>query len=107
VVDVTNFPDRDVTGFGVFYRFGETSHLHLTERFTRIDADIINYQVTVDDPSTFTKKWTALVPMVKSADPLFEYACHEGNYSMANILSASRAQEKNGAGSAGSGPVPH
>ena len=93
VVDVTNFPDRDVTGFGVFYRFGETSHLHLVERFTRIDADIINYEVTVDDPSTFTRKWTALIPMVKSDGPLLEYACHEGNYSMANILSGSRAQE--------------
>jgi len=54
VVDVTNFPDRDVTGFGVAYRYGETSHLHLTERFTRIGATTINYEVTVDDPTTFT-----------------------------------------------------
>jgi hypothetical protein len=97
VVDVTNFPDRDVTGFGVPYRFGETSHLHLVERFTRIDADIINYEVTVDDPSTFMKKWSALIPMVKSDGPLLEYACHEGNYGLANILSGSRAQEKKAA----------
>jgi hypothetical protein len=103
VVDVTNFPDRDVTGFGVPYRFGETSQLHLTERFTRIGADTINYEVTVDDPSTFTKKWTAMIPMVKSDGPLLEYACHEGNYSMANILSASRAEEKNASGAAKSG----
>jgi hypothetical protein len=94
VVDVTNFPDRDVTGFGVPYRFGETSRLHLIERFTRVNADIINYEVTVDDPSTFTKTWTARIPMVKSDGPLLEYACHEGNYSMANILSGSRAEEK-------------
>ena len=93
VVDVANFPDRDVTGFGVAYRFGETSHLHLIERFTRIDANTINYEVTVDDPTTFTKQWTASIPMVKSDAPLYEYACHEGNYSMANMLSASRAQD--------------
>ncbi len=97
IVDVTNFPDRDVTGFGVPYRFGETSRLHLTERFTRTSADMITYEVTVDDPSTFTRKWTARIPMVKTQDPLLEYACHEGNYSMANILSGSRAQEGTGA----------
>jgi hypothetical protein len=83
-----------VTGFGVPYRFGETSRLHLIERFTRVNADMINYEVTVDDPSTFTKTWTARIPMVKSDGPLLEYACHEGNYSMANILSGSRAEEK-------------
>jgi hypothetical protein len=94
VVDVTNFPDRDVTGFGVPYRWGETSHLHLIERFTRIDANTIDYQFTVDDPSTFTKKWTASIPMVKSDDLMYEYACHEGNYAMAGILAGSRAEEK-------------
>src|SRR5258708_3843917 len=102
VVDVTNFPDRDVTGFGVPYRFGETSHLHLTERFTRIGADIINYEVTVDDPSTFTRKWTARIPMVTSDGPILEYACHEGNYSMAGILSGARVQESKAAAKAGS-----
>ena len=94
VVDVTNFPDRDVTGFGVAYRYGETSHLHLIERFTRIDADTIDYQFTVDDPATFTRQWTASIPMVKSNDPLYEYACHEGNYGLTNILKASRALDK-------------
>jgi hypothetical protein len=94
VVDVTNFPDRDVTGFGVPYRYGETSALHLIERFTRIDADTLNYEVTVDDPTTFTRQWTASIPMVKNGDPLYEYACHEGNYSMVNMLSASRTQDK-------------
>jgi len=104
VVDVTNFPDRDVTGFGVPYRHGETSHLHLIERFTRIDADTINYEVTVDDPTTFTKQWTAAIPMVKSDAPIYEYACHEGNYSMVNMLNASRAQDKSAEGAAKSGP---
>ncbi|HTD44884.1 MAG TPA: hypothetical protein VK687_11915 [Bryobacteraceae bacterium] len=104
VVDVTNFPDRDVTGFGVAYRYGETSNLHLIERFTRIDADTIDYQVTVDDPTTFTKPWTASIPMVKSDAPPYEYACHEGNYSMVNILKASREQDKSTAGAAKNGP---
>jgi len=93
VVDVTNFRDNDVTGFGVPYRFSETSHLHLVERFTRVNADTIDYQVTVDDPATFTRPWTASIPMVTSEGPIFEYACHEANYSIENILRASRAQD--------------
>ena len=83
-----------MTGFGVPYRHSETSHLHLTERFTRTAADMLTYEVTVDDPSTFNKKWTASIPMVKSEDRLFEYACHEGNYSLAGILAGSRAEGK-------------
>jgi hypothetical protein len=93
VVDVTNFRDSDVTGFGVPYRFSETSLLHLVERFTRVDANTIDYQVRVDDPATFTKPWTASIPMVKSDGPIFEYACHEANYSIVDILRASRAQD--------------
>lgn len=93
VVDVTNFRDSDVTGFGVPYRFSETSHLHLIERFTRVDADTIDYRVTVDDPATFTRPWTASIPMVKTEGPIFEYACHEANYSIVDILRASRAQD--------------
>jgi hypothetical protein len=93
VVDVTNFRDSDVTGFGVPYRFSETSHLHLVERFTRVDADTIDYEVSVDDPATFTRPWTASIPMVKSDGPIFEYACHEANYSIVDILRASRAQD--------------
>jgi hypothetical protein len=94
VVDVTNFPDRDVTGFGVPYRYSETSHLHVVERFTRVAADTINYEVTVEDPATFTRPWTASIPMAKSDGSLYEYACHEGNYSMVNMLKGSRVQEK-------------
>lgn len=93
VVDVTNFRDSDITGFGVPYRFSETSHLHLVERFTRVDNDTINYQVTVDDPTTFTRPWTASIPMVTGEGPIFEYACHEANYSIVDILRASRAQD--------------
>jgi len=94
VVDVTNFPDRDVTGFGVPYRNSETSQLHLIERFTRVDSNLLNYEVTVDDPATFTRKWTASIPMVKKDEHIYEYACHEGNYSMTNMLKGSRTEGK-------------
>jgi hypothetical protein len=94
VVDARNFPDKDVTGFGVLYRNSETSQLHLIERFRRIDANTLDYEVTVDDPATFAKPWTASIPMVKSDDRLFEYACHEGNYSLTNMLKGSRAEDR-------------
>ena len=66
----------------------------MTERFTRVDADTINYEFTVEDPSSFTKSWTAAIPMVKTQGPIFEYACHEGNYGMTNLLNGARAEEK-------------
>ena len=87
VVDVTNFSPK-----GHFR--GSAEGLHLVERFTRLDADTIEYQVTIDDPSTFTKAWTASVPMTKTQDPMYEYACHEGNYGMPNLLAGARAEEK-------------
>jgi hypothetical protein len=69
-------------------------NLRLTERFKRVDADTLLYEFTVNDPTTWTKPWTAQVPMRKSDQPLYEYACHEGNYGMTNLLSAARAVEK-------------
>jgi hypothetical protein len=68
--------------------------MHLVERFTRVDADSLLYEFTVDDPKTWTRPWTVQVPMTKSQEPMFEYACHEGNYSMENVLAGARAQEK-------------
>jgi hypothetical protein len=68
--------------------------LHVVERFRRIDEDTIDYQYTVDDPATYTRPWTASVPMTKTQGPLFEYACHEGNYAMVGILAGARAKEK-------------
>jgi hypothetical protein len=67
--------------------------LRLVERFTRISADRLSYEYTMNDPRTWTKPWTVRVPMTKSADLIFEYACHEGNYSMPNRLSAARAND--------------
>jgi len=71
-----------------------TEHLRLTERFTRVDADTIDYRFTVDDPTTWTKPWTAVFPILRSDGRLYEYACHEGNYALPNILRGARAQEK-------------
>ena len=70
---------------------GET--LHLTERFTRLDEDTLLYEYTVDDPATFTRPFTVALPMRKSDAPVFEYACHEGNYGLLNILRGARADE--------------
>jgi hypothetical protein len=66
---------------------GETSAtMHLVEKFRRVDADTLLYEFTIDDPTTWTRPWTAQVPMRKSKEPIYEYACHEGNYSMFTIL---------------------
>ncbi len=87
VVDTTNFTDR--TAFR-----GSSENLHVVERFRRVDANTISYQFTVEDPSTWSRPWTANVPMTKIDGPIYEYACHEGNYGMANNLSGARAEEK-------------
>ncbi len=89
VVEVTNFSNK--TDFR-----GSRETLRLVERFTRVDADTISYTVTIDDPATFTRSWTIGVPLKsdKEQTEIFEYACHEGNYAMRNILSGARADEK-------------
>jgi hypothetical protein len=71
-----------------------SANTHLIERFTRTSADTLSYQFTVEDPTVWTRAWTAVVPMRKSDDPIYEYACHEGNYAMASILAGARAAEK-------------
>ena len=73
---------------------GSADGLHLVERFTRLDADRIDHQVTIDDPTTFTRAWTASVPLRKQQGQMFEYACHEGNYGMEGILAGARAEDK-------------
>jgi len=66
----------------------------LTEKFTRTAFDTVNYEFTVDDSSTFTDKISAIVPMTKVAGQIYEYACHEGNYGMFNILRGKRVEER-------------
>jgi hypothetical protein len=87
VVDTTNFSSKTT------FR-GSDESLHLVERFTRASPDLILYEFTVDDPASFTKPWTAQLPMVKTDGPLVEYACHEGNYAMSGMLGGARADEK-------------
>jgi hypothetical protein len=75
---------------------GSGKTLRLVERFTRINADTIDYRFTVEDPATFTRPYTVAIPMRKAADgdQMFEYACHEGNHAMVNILKGGRANEE-------------
>ena len=87
VVETTNFTDK------VLYR-GAAENLRLTERFTRVGPNEIDYRVTINDPTTFARPWTIAVPYVVTGEDLFEYACHEGNYGMVGILSGAREEEQ-------------
>ena len=91
VVETTNL--NEAAGFR-----GSGAAVRVVERFTRVGPDAIRYEFTLDDPETWTKPWTAAVPMTKTESPMFEYACHEGNYSMAGILGGARAVEAATAG---------
>ena len=85
VVETTNFLRE--TGF---MRGGSTRNLHLNERLTRVAPDTLLYDVTVNDPTTWSRPWSFVVPMKLNPDPLYEYACHEGNYGLYNILAGAR-----------------
>jgi hypothetical protein len=87
VVDTTNFTDR--TAFR-----GSSENLHVVERFTRTSAETILYRFTVEDPHTWAKPWTAELVMGPANGEVYEFACHEGNYGLPNILSGARAEEK-------------
>jgi len=100
VVDTTNFSDSQ-TFFGA-----PAGQMHLTERFTRVDADTISYEATINDPATWTRPWTFILPWYHSDDyeEIFEYACHEGNYnSMSGILGGAREKERQAAEAAAKG----
>ena len=84
VVETTNF----INGF-----MGSTPNVKLTERFTRVSPDWINWAITVDDPETWTRPWTFMIRLKHSNDQVYEYACHEGNYSMEVMLAGARAEE--------------
>ena len=88
VVDTVGFTDK--TAFR-----GSGEHLHLVERFTRVDAETLEYRFTAEDPSTWTRPFTGMFPMKKTAGPIYEYACHEGNErSMVGMLRGARAEER-------------
>jgi hypothetical protein len=92
VVETTNFMERSV------FRNANPETLKLVERFTRTARDTVHWQVTVDDPSTWTKPWTFAMPLTQGGtETLMQYECHEGNYGLLNILSAARAAEREAA----------
>jgi hypothetical protein len=94
VVDTTNFSDK---GTGqIILNSAADENLHLTERFTLKDKDTLIYEFVVDDPTAWTRPWTVQLPMTRSDQPLYEYACHEGNHAMENMLSGARANERGG-----------
>ena len=91
VVDTTNFNDQ--------VNFRESSkNLHFIERFQRTDAQTLLYRATIDDPSTFSKSWTLEFPFRATSGPIYEYACHEGNYALVDILGGARKEELKGGG---------
>jgi hypothetical protein len=91
VVETTNFLRETAFAGGK-----TTKNLHLIERFTRVDADTLLYEFTVNDPTVWTRPWTAQIAMAKSEQGMYEYACHEGNYGLPGILGGARAKEAAG-----------
>jgi hypothetical protein len=94
VVETTNFRSDD----GAVYQNANAETFRITERFTRVDAKTINYEFRIEDPKTWTKPWTAVIPWVK-VDPeeqMYEYACHEDNYDIVHFLAGAREREKRG-----------
>jgi hypothetical protein len=87
VVDTSNFTDQPGFIWG-------SANLHVTERFTRVGPNDILYKAVIDDPSTFEKTWTMEFPFVATTGPIYEYACHEGNYAMTDIMGGAREMEK-------------
>ena len=94
VVESTNFTHKTGSFYTIARSYGSGETARLVERFTREGADGLRYEFTVDDPATFTRPFTAMIPMTRTDAPLFEYACHEGNYGMTNLLSGARVQER-------------
>lgn len=94
VVKTTNFTDKTASFVaGTLVAYGTGTTLNLTERFRRVSDQTLLYEFTVEDPVTFTRPFTASVPMLKSSEPVYEYACHEGNYGLMSILRGARAEE--------------
>jgi hypothetical protein len=99
VIDTTNYNNKGWIGTsaatGRIKGIPQTETLHVVERFTRVDRDTINYEVTIADPNVFTEPWKVAIPLVRDPEyQIFEYACQEGNYAVGNILSGGRALEK-------------
>jgi hypothetical protein len=99
VVETTNFTNKT--------RFrGSSEHMKVVERFTRVSADTILYRFTVEDPATWTRAWSGEYPWVGTTDPIYEYACHEGNYALGDIMRGARLLEKEEAAAKPGGSKP-
>ena len=94
VVETTNFTNGTGSFNTSFVSWGSAENTRLVERFTRVDGETIRYEFTVDDPDTWTAPFTGRLPLNRSDAPLYEYACHEGNHGMFNLLSGARAEER-------------
>jgi hypothetical protein len=94
VVDTTNFNDGNGFYGDAGGNFGWDRNLHLIERFRMFDADTLLYQFEIDNPTAFTQRWKGELTMTRSTEPIYEYACHEGNYSLSNMLRGFRAAER-------------
>ena len=95
VIETTNFNDK-IASFNdtITSAMGSGTTLHLTERLRRVDADTLEYEFTVNDPTVFTRPFSGMIPMKKNSDPVYEYACHEGNYGLPDILAGARVEEQ-------------
>jgi hypothetical protein len=94
VVETTNFRADE----GVIFQGGNPATYRITERFTRVDADTLNYEFTIEDPMTWTRPWTARIPWTRidPGEQMYEYACHEDNFDIVHFLTGARAREKRG-----------
>ena len=98
VVETTNFSPKSDSPAALYQRTrGSAERLRLVERFTRVGPDTLEHEFTVDDPGTYAAAWTAMIPLSRKDEPLFEYACHEGNIGMEGILAGHRAEEREAA----------
>ncbi len=88
VVTTTNYASHAT------FRGNTSENMTVTERFTRVGPQTLNYEVTIDDPTTYTKPWTVMIPLMGTTDAVYEYACHEGNIGMDGILAGHRAEER-------------
>ena len=87
VVETTNYKPKSFMSIS-------SDQLHVVERFSRTGPEILKYEITIDDPGTWTKPWSLMIPLRRASHPLYEYACHEGNYGLAGILAGARAEEQ-------------
>ena len=90
MVETTNYRGPFQAGFTA----SSSPDVRLTERYTRVSADYINWELTVDDPSTWTRPWTFMIRLKRTDGQVYEYACHEGNHAMTGILAGARAKER-------------